>query len=77
MVICLFMTYHCLFCFVLSEVERSYIMRESKFQADLKKKLKSMFPGCIVTKMDPTDIQGMRRYSSSRYNTESKRYKLL
>lgn len=34
-------------------------MRESKFQAKLKKKLKSMFPGCIVTKMDPTDIQGM------------------
>lgn len=34
-------------------------MRESKFQANLKKKLKSMFPGCIVTKMDPTDIQGM------------------
>jgi hypothetical protein len=34
-------------------------MRESKFQANLKKKLKSMFPDCIVTKMDPTDIQGM------------------
>ena len=59
MVICLLTTYHCLFCFVLGEVERSYIMRESKFQANLKKKLKSMFPGCIVTKMDPTDIQGM------------------
>lgn len=34
-------------------------MRESKFQADLKKELKQMFPGCIVTKMDSGDIQGI------------------
>lgn len=34
-------------------------MRESKFQADLKKELKQMFPGCIVTKLDSGDIQGI------------------
>ena len=34
-------------------------MRESKFQADLKKELKSRFPGCIVTKLDSSDIQGI------------------
>lgn len=34
-------------------------MKESKFQADLKKELKAMFPGCIVTKMDSGDIQGI------------------
>lgn len=34
-------------------------MRESKFQADLKKELKQMFPGCIVTKLDSSDIQGI------------------
>lgn len=34
-------------------------MKESKFQADLKKELKSMFPGCIVTKLDSSDIQGI------------------
>lgn len=34
-------------------------MRESKFQADLKKELKKMFPGCIVTKLDSSDIQGI------------------
>lgn len=34
-------------------------MKESKFQADLKKELKTMFPGCIVTKMDSGDIQGI------------------
>lgn len=32
---------------------------ESKFQAELKKELKNMFPGCIVTKMDAGDIQGI------------------
>lgn len=32
---------------------------ESKFQAELKKELKEMFPGCIVTKMDSGDIQGI------------------
>ena len=34
-------------------------MRESKFQKDLKKELKEMFPGCIVTKMDAGAIQGI------------------
>lgn len=34
-------------------------MKENKFQADLKKELKAMFPGCIVTKLDPGDIQGI------------------
>lgn len=34
-------------------------MKESKFQAELKKELKQMFPGCIVTKLDSSDIQGI------------------
>ena len=34
-------------------------MKESKFQADLKTELKQMFPGCIVTKLDSSDIQGI------------------
>lgn len=29
------------------------------FQARLKKELKSMFPGCIITKLDSGDIQGI------------------
>lgn len=29
------------------------------FQAILKKELKEMFPGCIVTKLDSGDIQGI------------------
>ena len=33
--------------------------RESKFQSELKKELKEMFPGCIVTKLDSGDIQGI------------------
>jgi hypothetical protein len=34
-------------------------MKESIFQRNLKKKLKAMFPGCIVTKLDANDIQGI------------------
>ena len=34
-------------------------MKESKFQTNLKKELKEMFPGCIVTKLDSGDIQGI------------------
>lgn len=34
-------------------------MKESVFQRNLKKKLKAMFPGCIVTKLDANDIQGI------------------
>lgn len=33
--------------------------KESEFQRGLKKELKTMFPGCIVTKLDPDDIQGI------------------
>lgn len=34
-------------------------MKESKFQSDLKKELRCMFPGCIITKLDSGDIQGI------------------
>jgi hypothetical protein len=34
-------------------------IRESKFQADLIKKLKVRFPGCIVIKQDANYIQGI------------------
>lgn len=34
-------------------------MLERDFQAKLKKELKDMFPGCIVTKLDSGDIQGI------------------
>lgn len=33
--------------------------KEGKFQTALKKELKERFPGCIVTKLDPNDIQGV------------------
>lgn len=34
-------------------------MRENKFQSDLIKELKELFPGCIVLKNDPNYIQGI------------------
>ena len=34
-------------------------MKESKFQSDLKEELKERFPGCIVTKLDSGNIQGI------------------
>ena len=34
-------------------------MKESVFQSNLKKKLKKLFPGCIITKLDCNDIQGI------------------
>lgn len=34
-------------------------MRESEFQADLKKELRNTFEGCIVVKLDPTYKQGI------------------
>ena len=34
-------------------------MKESKFQSNLKKELKEMFPGSIITKLDSGDIQGI------------------
>lgn len=33
--------------------------KESTFQKDLRKELKEKFPGCIVTKLDANDIQGI------------------
>lgn len=32
---------------------------ESEFQSKLKKEIKEKFPGCIVTKLDSGDIQGI------------------
>ena len=34
-------------------------MLENKFQANIIKKLKKIFPGCMVLKNDPTYIQGI------------------
>ena len=34
-------------------------MLESKFQADLIKEIKNMFPGCVVMKNDSSYIQGI------------------
>ena len=33
--------------------------KENKFQADLRKELEQRFEGCIVTKLDSGDIQGI------------------
>ena len=33
--------------------------KESDFQKDLKKELKERFPGCIVTKLNANNIQGI------------------
>lgn len=33
--------------------------KEGQFQAQLKKKLTEMFPGCIILKNDPTYLQGI------------------
>nr|DAQ84864.1 MAG TPA: Nuclease [Caudoviricetes sp.] len=35
-----------------------YLMLESQFQSKLIKKLKKLFPGCIVVKNDPGYLQG-------------------
>lgn len=34
-------------------------MKENKFQSDLIKELKMIFPGCVVIKNDPNYIQGI------------------
>lgn len=34
-------------------------MAESKFQASVKKEIKDRLPGCIVTKLDASSIQGI------------------
>lgn len=33
--------------------------KENDFQKNLKKELKAMFPGCMITKLDSGDIQGI------------------
>ena len=39
--------------------ERRPVMLESKFQADLIKDIKNMFPGCVVMQNDSSYIQGI------------------
>lgn len=34
-------------------------MKENEFQKTLKKEILNLFPGCIVTKLDPRNIQGI------------------
>lgn len=34
-------------------------MLENRFKTKLIREIKNMFPGCIVTHFDPTEIQGM------------------
>ena len=34
-------------------------MLENKFKTKLVKELESMFPGCIITHLDPNEIQGI------------------
>lgn len=54
------------------------MQRENKFQSNLKKELKEMFPGCIVTKLDSGDIQGIPDllilYKNKWATLENKRY---
>lgn len=54
------------------------MQKESKFQHNLKKELKEMFPGCIVTKLDSSDIQGIPDllilYKNKWGTLENKRY---
>lgn len=35
------------------------VKKENKFQSDLKKELEKRFPGCIITKLDANNIQGI------------------
>lgn len=39
--------------------EVPYMARENEFQAKLIKDLETMFPGCVVTKLDANHIQGI------------------
>lgn len=54
------------------------MQRENKFQSNLKKELKAMFPGCIITKLDSSDIQGIPDllilYKKKWATLENKRY---
>jgi hypothetical protein len=43
----------------MAEREGTPISLESKFQSDLIKELKDMFPGCVVLKNDPNYLQGI------------------
>lgn len=45
------------------------MVRESKFQAELIRDLKDLFPGCIVIKNDPNYIQGIPDLLILYYNT--------
>ena len=46
-----------LFCFLKTKVKLSMLERD--FQAKLIKKLKAMFTGCVILKLDPNYIQGV------------------
>ena len=52
--------------------------KEKDFQKNLKKELESMFPGCIITKLDPNYIQGIPDllilYKNKWATLENKRY---
>lgn len=54
------------------------MQRENKFQKNLKKELKEMFPGCMITKLDSGDIQGIPDllilYKNKWATLENKRY---
>ena len=54
------------------------MQKENKFQSNLKKELKEMFPGCMVTKLDSGDIQGIPDllilYKNKWATLENKRY---
>lgn len=54
------------------------MQKENRFQSNLKKELKEMFPGCIVTKLDSGDIQGIPDllilYKNKWATLENKRY---
>lgn len=47
------------FSFLLFLRKRGSKMRENKFQANLIKEIKELFPGCVVLKNDPNYIQGI------------------
>lgn len=54
---CIFKNFHFIFHFV--EIVGGKYMLENEFQSRLKKELKQIFPGCIVIKMDSSEIQGI------------------
>lgn len=53
--------------------------KENSFQSKLKKELKERYPGCIVTKLDSSDIQGIPDllvlYKNKWATLENKRFK--